>query len=107
MITNTLGRYFAGKFACTAIAVFSGIFLLVLLIDYIEMSRRTSGIAAASAGLVALTSAYRVPQLLERTTPFCVLVATMVCLSAFRGATNWSSRAPPEFPPGSSSRRRW
>mgnify|MGYP001167396540 CR=1 FL=1 len=79
MMTNTLGRYFAGKFVGTALAVFSGIFVLVLLIDYIEMSRRTSGIAAASAGMVALTSAYRVPQLLERMMPFCVLVATMVC----------------------------
>jgi lipopolysaccharide export system permease protein len=78
MIANTLARYFAGKFIGAALAVFIGVFILVVLIDYIEMTRKTSG-SAASAWLVVQTSFFRVPQLLERLMPFCVLVAAMSC----------------------------
>ena len=78
MIANTLARYFAGKFIGAAIAVFMGVFILVVLVDYIEMTRKTSGIAAPT-WLVVQTSLFRVPQLLERLMPFCVLVAAMSC----------------------------
>ena len=37
MLTNTLGRYFAGRFVVAALGVFAGIFLLLVLVDYIEM----------------------------------------------------------------------
>ena len=79
MIFNTLGRYFAGRFVSSAVAVFAGIFILLVLVDYIEMVRRTSNIASAPALLVALTSLYRVPLLLERLMPFCVLIGAMSC----------------------------
>jgi lipopolysaccharide export system permease protein len=62
-----------------SIAVFAGIFVLIILIDYIELTRRTAGNADASALLVAQTAFYRVPQLLERLMPFCILVAAMSC----------------------------
>ena len=78
MITNTLGRYFAGKFVGAAIAVFAGVFILIVLVDYIELTRKTSGIDAP-AWLVVQTSFFRVPQLLERLMPFCVLIAAMSC----------------------------
>ena len=55
-----------------------GVFVLVVLVDYIEMTRKTSGIDA-STWLVVQTSLFRVPQLLERLMPFCVLVAAMSC----------------------------
>jgi lipopolysaccharide export system permease protein len=42
MLTNTLGRYFAGRFVVAAIGVFASIFLLLVLVDYIEIVRRTS-----------------------------------------------------------------
>jgi lipopolysaccharide export system permease protein len=77
MITTTLARYFAKRFVGAAFAVFMGVFFLIVLVDYIELTRRTSGHAAASAWLVAQTSFYRVPQLLERLMPFCVLVGAM------------------------------
>ena len=54
-----------------------GVFVLVVLVDYIEMTRKTSGIAASV--MVVQTSLFRVPQLLERLMPFCVLVAAMSC----------------------------
>jgi len=49
MIANSLARYFAGRFLLATIAVFVGIFLLVVFVDYIELMRRTANIACASA----------------------------------------------------------
>jgi len=76
---NTLSRYFARKFVGAALAVFVGIFVLVVLIDYIEMTRKTAGLASVSPLLVAQTSLYRVPVLLERLMPFCILTGAMAC----------------------------
>lgn len=82
MLTNTLGRYFAGRFVIAALGVFASIFVLLVLVDYIEMVRRTSGLASASAIMVAETSLFRVPQLLEKLTPFCILIGAMTCYLA-------------------------
>lgn len=82
MINNTLGRYFAGRFLVSAIGVFLSIFVLLVLVDYIEMVRKTSGLASASAIMVAETSLFRVPQLLEKMMPFCVLIGAMTCYLA-------------------------
>src|SRR3954451_9493317 len=82
MVTNTLGRYFAGRFLVSAVGVFASIFVLLVLVDYIEMVRKTSGLASASALMVAETSLFRVPQLLEKLTPFCMLIGPMPCYLA-------------------------
>src|SRR3954466_10057043 len=82
MLANTLGRYFAGRFVISALGVFASIFLLLVLVDYIEMVRKTSGLASASAVTVAQTSLYRVPQLLEKMMPFCILIGAMMCYLA-------------------------
>jgi lipopolysaccharide export system permease protein len=82
MVTNTLGRYFAGRFVISALGVFASIFVLLVLVDYIEMVRKTSGLASASAVMVAETSLFRVPQLLEKMMPFCVLIGAMTCYLA-------------------------
>ena len=82
MMTNTLGRYFAGRFVVSAIGVFASIFVLLVLVDYIEMVRKTSGLATASAITVAETSLFRVPQLLEKMMPFCILIGAMTCYLA-------------------------
>ena len=82
MITNTLGRYFAGRFVVSALGVFASIFVLLVLVDYIEMVRKTSGLASASAITVAETSLFRVPQLLEKMMPFCILIGAMTCYLA-------------------------
>jgi lipopolysaccharide export system permease protein len=79
MITNTLGRYFAGRFLVSAVGVFASIFVLLVLVDYIEMVRKTSGLVGVSAITVAETSLFRVPQLLEKMMPFCVLIGAMTC----------------------------
>jgi lipopolysaccharide export system permease protein len=82
MVTNTLGRYFAGRFLVSAVGVFASIFVLLVLVDYIEMVRKTSGLVGASAITIAQTSLYRVPQLLEKLMPFCVLIGAMTCYLA-------------------------
>ena len=82
MMTNTLGRYIAGRFVIAALGVFASIFVLLVLVDYIEMVRKTSGLVSVSAINVALTSLYRVPQLLEKMMPFCVLIGAMTCYLA-------------------------
>ena len=82
MVSNTLGRYFAGRFVVSALGVFASIFVLLVLVDYIEMVRKTSGLAAASPIMVAETSLFRVPQLLEKMMPFCVLIGAMTCYLA-------------------------
>jgi lipopolysaccharide export system permease protein len=82
MMTNTLGRYFAGRFVVSAVGVFASIFVLLVLVDYIEMVRKTSGLVGVSAVTVAETSLFRVPQLLEKMMPFCVLIGAMTCYLA-------------------------
>ncbi|MFN5718861.1 MAG: LptF/LptG family permease, partial [Bradyrhizobium sp.] len=72
-----LGRYFAGRFVIAAVGVFAGIFVLLVLVDYIEMVRKTSSLVGASAITVAETSLFRVPQLLEKLMPFWVLFGAM------------------------------
>ncbi|WP_315832346.1 LPS export ABC transporter permease LptG [Bradyrhizobium prioriisuperbiae] len=79
MVVNTLARYFAGRFLLATTAVFTGIFLLVVFVNYIELMRRTANIATASALVVAQTALYQVPQLLEQLMPFCILVGAMSC----------------------------
>ena len=82
MMTNTLGRYFAGRFVVSALGVFLSIFVLLVLVDYIEMVRKTSGLVSVSALKVAETSLFRVPQLLEKMMPFCILIGAMTCYLA-------------------------
>ncbi len=76
---RTLGRYFALRFLSAVLMVFGGIFVLVALLDYIELMRRASDIPNVSALLVAKTSFYRVLQVSEVFFPFCVLIGTMSC----------------------------
>jgi lipopolysaccharide export system permease protein len=79
IFVGTLARYFGLRFLGAVLVVFSGIFFLVALIDYIELMRRAGDIPNLSQALVAKTSLYRVPQIVERILPFCVLVGAMSC----------------------------
>ena len=82
ILGGTLSRYFALRFLGAVALVFMGIFLLVALLDYIELMRRASDLPHVSAILVAKTSFYRVPQVIERILPFCVLIGAMSCYLA-------------------------
>jgi lipopolysaccharide export system permease protein len=76
---RTITRYFGMRFLVAVLLVFAGIFVLVSLLDFIELMRRANDVPNSSAMLVAKTSLYRVPQLTERIMPFCVLIAAMYC----------------------------
>lgn len=77
MMTSTLSRYFGLTFLRAVVAVFVGVFVLVTLIDYIELLRHSASEKNVSAWLVARTSLYRVPQLTERIMPFAILIGAM------------------------------
>jgi lipopolysaccharide export system permease protein len=79
MIPLTLTRYFAMRFFGAVMGVFAGVFVLIVLIDYIELMRRASDVPNVSPMMVAMTSFYRVPQLMERLMPFAILVGAMAC----------------------------
>jgi lipopolysaccharide export system permease protein len=78
-VAGTLSRYFGLRFMWSSLAAFGGVLLLVALIDYIELMRRTSDLAQVSALTVMQTSFFRVPQVTERILPFCVMVGAMSC----------------------------
>jgi lipopolysaccharide export system permease protein len=79
MITGTMSRYFGLYFLRALLAVFLGVFILVALIDYIELLRHSATERDVSGWLIARTSLYRVPQLTERIMPFAVLIGAMSC----------------------------
>jgi lipopolysaccharide export system permease protein len=82
MVSRTLVRYFGMRFLGAVTSVFLGIFVLIVLVDYIELMRRAGDIPNLSAWMVAKTSFFRVPQLTERLLPFSVLVGAMTCYLA-------------------------
>ena len=82
MVSRTLVRYFGTRFLSAVAQVFFGIFLLVVLVDYVEFMRRAGDLPNVSAWMVAKASFFRVPQLTERLLPFSVLVGAMLCYLA-------------------------
>jgi len=74
---GTLSRYFGMHFLSAVMLVFVSMFLLIALLDYIELMRRAADIPNVPAMLVAKTSLFRVPQVAERLMPFCVLIGGM------------------------------
>lgn len=79
ILGGTLARYFGQRFLSAVLMVFVGIFVLVTLLDYVELMRRTSDIPYVTAALVFKTSFFRVPQVTEQFLAFCVLIAAMSC----------------------------
>ena len=84
MIGATLGRYIAVRFARMIAGVFGTIFLLIYVLDFVEMLRRTSELPNVTAGFIAFLSFLRVPAVAEQTIPFAVLGGA---LFAFLGLT--------------------
>ncbi len=84
MIGRTLGLYLAARFTRSILAVFAIIFVLIYLIDFVEMLRRAGDIAnVTTLGIAALTF-LRVPSVTEQILPFATLGGAMV---AFIGLT--------------------
>jgi lipopolysaccharide export system permease protein len=79
MIGGTLSRYFGLRFFNAVMAVFGGSLLLIAMVDYIEMLRRTGDMKDVSALFVARITFFRVPFIAERVMPFAVLVGAISC----------------------------
>jgi lipopolysaccharide export system permease protein len=79
MIGTTLSRYFGMRFLGAVMAVFIGAMVLVAMVDFIEMLRRSSDMKDVSTLFVAKVTLYRVPYLTERIMPFAILVGAMSC----------------------------
>lgn len=77
MIGWTLTRYFSFAFARTVLAVFGAMFLLIYLLDFVELLRRAGDAREASAALMAFLSLLRVPAVAEQVLPFAVLFGGM------------------------------
>ena len=89
---GTLARYFGLRFFTTLMAVLAGVFMLIILLDYVEQMRRLSDVPNVSALLIAKTSLFRVPQIAERILPFCVLIGAMPLM--LRSACRSCARLP-------------
>ena len=79
MIAGTLQRYLALRFFGAAAGIFAFVFVLVAVVDYVELMRRTAEVQNVSALTVAQTSLFRVPQITERVLPFSILIGAMIC----------------------------
>ncbi len=105
-IGGTLTRYFALTFARAVAFVFMGMFLLIYLIDFVELLRRAGDIRTASVSLVAFLSLLRVPAVSEQVLPFAVLFGSMyafitltrkleLVVARAAGMSVWQFMAPP------------
>jgi len=77
MVTSILARYFAMRFVAASVAVFAGVFALIIIVDYIELMRRAVSLSTVSALFVAQTALFRVPLSLEKLMPFCIMIGAM------------------------------
>ena len=93
MMTNTLGRYFAGRFVVAAVGVFASIFLLLVLVDYIEMVRKTS-----IDGRTTRHKSYALSQRKRKMIELCSDGGSSTALCARQSTGEW-----PQLPPASSS----
>lgn len=83
MIGRTLGFYFGRRFLSSVLGIFVGCVFLIMLIDFLEMSRRVGERDVDSLTLLLLIC-YRVPFFTEQLLPFAVLfggIGTFLTLS--------------------------
>jgi lipopolysaccharide export system permease protein len=76
----TLSRYFLLRYLAITAWFFIGVFALVFLVDFTELSRRLSSFPNFSLGSAALISMLRVPMILQQTAPFIGLFSAMAML---------------------------
>lgn len=77
-MSATLGLYLARRFLAAAVAAFAGVFVLIALIDLIELLRRNSTAGAGFDVLVGMALLHA-PAVAVTAAPFTVLVAAMAC----------------------------
>ncbi|CZT34751.1 LPS export ABC transporter permease LptG [Rhizobium sp. 9140] len=79
---STLKIYFFRRFMVTIGWFLIGVFSLVFIIDFSELSNRMSNLPGYSLGGALLMTAMRIPMIMQQTVPFIALFAGMVTLIA-------------------------
>jgi lipopolysaccharide export system permease protein len=77
---RTLDLYFFRRYIVTTIWFLLGIFALVFIIDFSEMSNRVGGLPGYTLGMGLVVTALRIPMILMQTVPFVALFAGMAAL---------------------------
>ncbi|WP_307233294.1 LPS export ABC transporter permease LptG [Pararhizobium capsulatum] len=80
MLFSTLGRYFFTRYAITTFWFLTGIFSLIFIIDFSELSNRMSQLPHYSISGALLMTTFRIPMILQQTVPFVALFAGMASL---------------------------
>ncbi|TGV41563.1 LptF/LptG family permease, partial [bacterium M00.F.Ca.ET.168.01.1.1] len=76
----TLGRYFFFRYVTITFWFFLGLLALVFLIDFTELSGRTTGLPGFTYGTAFAISALRMPMIMLQTVPFVGLFSAMATL---------------------------
>ncbi|WP_214474121.1 LPS export ABC transporter permease LptG [Mesorhizobium sp. dw_380] len=80
MMGWTLGRYFFFRYVAITIWFFIGLLALVFLIDFTELSGRTTGLPGFTYGTAMAISGLRMPMIMLQTVPFVGLFSAMATL---------------------------
>jgi lipopolysaccharide export system permease protein len=80
ILFSTLGRYFFKRYAITTFWFLTGIFALIFIIDFSEVSNRMAQLPRYSINGALLMTALRIPMILQQTVPFVALFAGMASL---------------------------
>ena len=76
----TLGFYFFRRYAMTTFWFLLGIFSLIFIIDFSEMSNRVGALPGYTISSGLIVTALRIPMILMQTVPFVALFAGMAAL---------------------------
>lgn len=77
VIGGTLGLYFARRFIAATLLVFATVFVLIYMLDFVELMRRAGDAAGTSTGTMAKLALFRTPSTAERIIPFGFLFGAM------------------------------
>ncbi|SEQ06769.1 lipopolysaccharide export system permease protein [Faunimonas pinastri] len=80
MLPGILNRYIARRFISYLLLVVISVYLIMFLVDFLELVRRLSDKPNFGAFEAILMSLMRTPQLLELLLPFIFLFSSMLCL---------------------------
>ncbi|MFY8112603.1 MAG: LptF/LptG family permease, partial [Rhabdaerophilum sp.] len=78
MIGTTLGLYFARRFTAAMLIVFGTVFVLIYMLDFVELMRRAGDAVGAGVGTMARLALFRTPATAEQVIPFGMLFGGMV-----------------------------
>ena len=73
----TLSLYISRRFTVTVIGVFFGVALLIFLVDFVELLRRSASQEDIGISTLIFVSAIKMPSMIEQMFPFAVLIGSI------------------------------